>query len=338
MTRLADEVRSVSESLEIRSEGSFVLWGSHREARSAPPSDDFALHAAGRKALQGALYARLHCRILEGSSSDTYRDRGAAIDFVNRLSRANCGVGPWERGWVVRGLDGSDIVAERHGVRFWVTPDRFRQAGPESGEGSVGSVRIPREYRRWLPGFYWVNGDTEHPPEPDTVVRLYWNVTPGGGVHLTEVLTRVLNGDRVPFRFKTADHPGYYVRADSAVLYMPRKVYDEAFPLIEKIYEEVSVDVHPDVSVLVKALAPGLGLAEDRGDGGSFGLYCCGLIADALSHRESVGLAPAARCEHVFAHLRDRGLDPERPYLNPGEPDTYRPIASAATTPEHAGG
>lgn len=338
MNRLAEELLSVAESLEIRSEGSFVLWGEHRESRAGVQTDDFVLHAAGREALRNALYARLHCRILERSSSDGYRDRGAAVDFVNKLSRANCGIGPWEHGWVVRGYEGEDVVAERHGIRFWVARGRFRPDADERGEGSIGSVRIPSEYRRWLQGFYWVNGDAEHPRGPDTMVRSYWNVTARGGVLLTEVLTRILNGERVPFRFKTVDHPGHYERADSAVLYMPRKVFEAAFQLVERIYEEVSPTMRPDVSVLAKRLAPGVGLAEDRGDGGSFGLFCCKLIAEALSHREAMGLDAAARLEYVLTYLRDRGLDPDLPYLNPGETDTYVPISSAGTPPDPAGG
>src|SRR5262249_512631 len=76
--------------------------------------------------------------------------------------------------------------------------------------------------------------------------------------------------------------------------------------------------------MFTKALAPGLGLAEDPGAGNSFGRARCEIVAQALweCHLKQI-TDPTGRAEFVRGAFRERGLDPARPYLNRDSADTY---------------
>ena len=58
---------------------------------------------------------------------------------------------------------------------------------------------------------------------------------------------------------------------------------------------------------MTKALAPGLGIAEDPGEGNSFGLHRCGLIAEGLLRAREAGQAsPSRRLATVIDCLEQR--------------------------------
>jgi hypothetical protein len=76
--------------------------------------------------------------------------------------------------------------------------------------------------------------------------------------------------------------------------------------------------------MFTKPLAPGLGLAEDPGGGLSFGQSRCRVVAEGLYRCQAEGAADLdARLRVVAGVMRERGLDPLRPWLEPGSADDY---------------
>lgn len=330
LVELQKTLHGFADSLVIHSPSTFTVHGHRYESDpSAGVTDsesESVLHTAARRRLEDTLYAFLHCRVPADSSVDDFVDWVGATDFLDRLSHANCGQGPWQSGWVVRGIEvDGRIVAERHGIRFWVPPDRFRTDGRPPDVGIVGRVKVPNECREWVPGFYWVLGDADDPGAP--LVRVYWNITAAGAVRLTAQLTRHLNAAGLPFHFKVLNDPIRFGRVDAAVLYLPRSTYSRSAASISSVYREVKPLMRTQVSAYVKRLAGGLGVAEDPGDGESFGRHCSRLVAAALSHPECAVLESVAkRCDFVFETLRRTGYDPASLYLNNGSVDSYDPL------------
>ena len=131
---------------------------------------------------------------------------------------------------------------------------------------------------------------------------------------------------------KTLSDPRAYRRADAGVLYLGKRHYSAARAEIVATYCKLGDRIRPATPLLTKRLAPGLAVAEDPGDGVSFGQHRCTLIARALWRAfEEGSRSPRARLEAVAAAFRQEGLDPRHPYLAPGSTDVYRPLAAAAT-------
>jgi hypothetical protein len=139
-----------------------------------------------------------------------------------------------------------------------------------------------------------------------------------------ELVTRRLNAAGMPFRLKVVDDPEAFDRCDSAVLTFQRKDRVTALEHVRQLYEDVRSSLQGLVPGLTRRLAPGLGFAEDPGDGVSFGAQRCGLIAEALVEAHERGLGEEAdRMAVVRAHLARAATTPETPHLGSdsgGEP------------------
>ena len=74
-------------------------------------------------------------------------------------------------------------------------------------------------------------------------------------------------------------------------------------------------------------MAPGVGLAEDPGDGSSFGEHRGRLLAVILTDPEWSALdSMAERMAFVSSRLARDGYDLDRIYLNPGSQDDFPPL------------
>lgn len=265
------------------------------------------------------LYASLHCRTpTRGSPEAGFANWVGARDFADRLSVANCGSGTWQRGWTARGVEADGrIVAERHGVRFRVTPGDYRP----------GAVRIPKEHFELIPGFYLAHGDADDTRDTDDTIRIYWHIAPGGAERLMGLTTSRLNRAGIGFQLKVLGEPLRYHRTDPAVLYLAREDYPRAAFLLGEIHDHLGPWLRSTVSLLVKRLAPGVGLAEDPGDGSSFGEHRGRLLAGILAHPAWSALeTDAERVAFLSSRLADQGYDPDRIYLDPGSTDDFPPL------------
>jgi len=294
---------------------------------TAPPPDEAPIVGL----LEHVLYARLYTRAgRQAMAFNPVDDR----DFVGRLSAANTGRGTFEPGWRVAFVDDDGRIAvEKDGLTLFAPPQRFRpDAGPVA-PGQVGRLRIGKELRQLVPGFYFAIGDggaDEPGAQAGPVVRLYWHLQSASAARAVHAVTSELNRVGVPFRMKVLADPGSYVRADAGVLYLGKRHYLAARGAIAKAYFLVRSGLRPTVPLFTKRLAPGLGLAEDPGGDGqtSFGQHRCRLVARALWRCYAEGRASLDdRVRGVAGAFAEQGLDPARPYLSAGSRDDYAPVA-----------
>ncbi len=109
------------------------------------------------------------------------------------------------------------------------------------------------------------------------------------------------------------------------MLYLLKEDLDVAVPLLAEVYGEVRGDLKRPVPALTKRIAPGVGLAEDpEGGNDSFGMHRCRLLAEGLVRGWERGAESVEdRLAVVIETFEEAGIDPERPYLNPGSVDDY---------------
>jgi hypothetical protein len=151
-------------------------------------------------------------------------------------------------------------------------------------------------------------------------LRLYWHVGADGAETLVRCVSATFNRAKVPFRLKVLSEPAAYCRADPAILYIPSDHRGEGAALVREVYREVGPLLNPVVSTFVLALAPGLGLAEDPLDSGSFGVHRSRLLASLLYD----ALALNDPLAGVAAALETAGYPLDRFHLNPGSAESYQ--------------
>src|SRR5262249_56861618 len=128
----------------------------------------------------------------------------------------------------------------------------------------------------------------------------------------------------VPFRFKCLSYSELYDRYDAGVLFVGRRQWDIAVLLVRELYERVREHLRPETPLFTKRIAPGLALAEDPGNGESFGTSRCRLVAEGLWHAYAPGLqTQAARIQDGTAAFPRPGLAPAPPMLPPASADIY---------------
>ena len=279
--------------------------------------------------LRDHLYKHFYCTAAALPSSDSEsRALSAAPSamFVQRLSEANCGNGYLEPGWEVCRITPTLLGVSRYGLELQV-PRAACQVPPglEVSTGLTIAIRMPKELVDHMGSCYFAMSDhwmSER--EWLNVVRVYWNVTPEGAIELIHQATAQLNAAGLPFHLKVFRDLGRSGRADGAVLYLQKRNYEAARRILQSIVPRLAPQLRSTVPAFTKSLAPGVGLAEDPGNGLSFGEHRCGLIAEALIDANDLGKRSAAdRVDIVLEHFTREGVSLEKPYLNPGSDAAY---------------
>jgi Lanthionine synthetase C-like protein/HopA1 effector protein family len=252
----------------------------------------------------------------------------SAAKFVEALSHANTGKGYWEQGWTVTARNSHRLLVRRNGLELWALPEDCRSAlNGHLSEGATVSVHFPKELGLVSPGFYVAKSDVEMPDSKSQIVlRFYWNLKAHSAVPLVRALTRGLNDIGVQFRFKVASNESYFVRCDSGVLYVDKNDFGAVSRVVRRVYAEIGTEnFNPRVPALTKALAPGLGFAEDPGSQlDSFGTHRCRLLAEGLIQAHKIGSQSLReRLAVVEGRFAEDGLSLERPFLNSGSTDVY---------------
>jgi hypothetical protein len=243
------------------------------------------------------------------------------------LARANQGRAFMDPGWVVETVPGDgSVIATKHHARRRFSPGEFltqRNPGGKPETADPILVHAPVEGKGNLSdAFYFAFGETVSPfGQSDDLIRFYWNISADGAPRLMAALTGELNRFQLPFRFKCPWRESEYYRLDSAVLYVHKYYWPIVSKLVRRIHGQIVENLCAEVPPLTRPLAHGLALAEDPGEGRSFGMHRCTLLARAaLELRLNAGADPLETAER---HFLKAGLSLRFPWLNPGSEDIY---------------
>ncbi|HVZ52190.1 MAG TPA: T3SS effector HopA1 family protein [Pseudolabrys sp.] len=272
--------------------------------------------------LENELYYRCYRRPGEPFASDpAAADVDTMRGFTAALSAANAGSGTWDPGWTVAGVSADGQVNVRRDNVLYRAAAADVSGGADGlplPAGARARVRVPKEIRQLVQGFYMALGDAAWPDPPDAqgrLARLYWALSAGAAPSYLRLITEALNRLRLPFRTKVVRDPSQYRNADAGVLYIPSGAVAKAWPAIERTYHAVASGLRPVTPMFTHALGPGLGLAEDPGGGISFGQSRCRIAAHALwaAFGASAQTADERAC-HIAQGFVENGIDPARPH------------------------
>jgi hypothetical protein len=349
--RFGLQIAAAVDAVRIRSSGSFTFAGvpsavGSRETNAVMPPR--ALRRQLRDAIADRLYTGFYVTggVRPGSVTGATPRSGRSAELggppwpdgelIGRLSEANAGTGPWTGGWRMRGTDRvGDPIVSRHGLSLLAPASACRPAGDGGSRGSREmaargrevEVRYPKELLGASPGFYTAMGDTPI-PEEDPVLRVYWNLRPSGAEAFVALATRAFNRRRVPFELKVPHHRAGFARRDAGIVYLPPIWYRPVLPSLRSMHAELLEHLRGGVPALTCPVARGVSVAEDPRGGDSFGSARCGLLAEGIVRAHERRIRP--RDERLAVALDafwEAGVDPDRPYLNPGSAFEPLPLA-----------
>lgn len=328
-----DDLRRLLRAVVIRSPMQYELAG--RSYSVAPfgagQSPVWSAWSTGQPPLvidlQTRIYDEAYCRPL-GTRVDPPMQTASIIE---QLSAANAGRDRWESGWSLLQLMPNGYAhARKADFESMFPAGEFVTAnGAPPSPGAPINVLFARESRTQQPGFYIANGETPAPVGSDSrMTRIYWHISEEGAVPLTRWVTTFLNRYQVPFRFKTLSYSGVYSRSDAAVLYFSARYYQIVARLLSSIRAEVRTFLRPATPLLTRTLYDGIGLAEDPGNGESFGMSRSRLIAQAIWDAFARGMqSEESRMMELAIQFERNGLSLDRPHLRGASADIYEAAA-----------
>jgi hypothetical protein len=153
-------------------------------------------------------------------------------------------------------------------------------------------------------------------PAPPTV-RCYLNVVPDAAPRTFADVVGRLEAARVAFAAKLLDNPANFDRPDAAVFYTTRADVAVLARCAVEVWDAAAFG--PAVPAFTREVAPGIAVADDPGDGVSFGYHRCALIAQGLA--ASNAPEPHVRLGAIIDAFLRVGVDPARPHLGAGRPE-----------------
>ncbi|HWW62309.1 MAG TPA: T3SS effector HopA1 family protein [Thermoanaerobaculia bacterium] len=334
------DLATIFRAVEIRSPHDYMLGGVSFRVPAyspAPFGGQFSPFAAGVPPLVGDLQQRLyeHAYMRELTGRIEESQPQSIEDYMDVLSAANATRERWDSGWTITQFaHGGAIWAKKGDVVQSFAPGRY--AGMQGAAPSVGApvnVYLAKESRELQPGFYHMFGELPFDDRTPGLARIYFHIDEAGAPLLVNAVTSTLNRFLVPFRMKTLSYRGVYVRSDAAVLFFPKR----HFPIIARlvagrIRDAVRAHLRPRVPLMTKRLFDGVALAEDPGNGDSFGTNRCRLIAQAIWDAYARGQqSEEARMQELDMQFTRNGLALARPYLRAASADVYEiPMEIAA--------
>lgn len=279
--------------------------------------------------LQSLLYSRFYCqggRPAPSEGDSTGSEPEGSAPFVAALSAANMGTGSRESDWECSLVSGPVAALRKEGLILWVEAEAIGLTPDSEAEpGRAVTLCLPAERRTLSPGFFMAVGNRGFTGnDPGAILRFYLNLSPEGAVRFMREATARLNQADVPFRLKVRNDPARFDRCDPVVLYAPAGEYTKIALLLGPVCAELRPCLRPGTPAFTKALAPGVGLAEDPGGSESFGMHRCGLLAEGLIRAQEAGeTSLKARLDVVESCFAEASISLDQPYLNPGSLDTF---------------
>lgn len=239
------------------------------------------------------------------------------------LAASHDSKGHWDKGWATIEEREEEYIVSKDGIRLRVERQEVRQTA------NGAEVLMPGGRSDLSPGFYAVIGDAGYRSSRDdedaTTTRIYFAISANGAAALTACLTRYFNDRNIPFFYKVLNDVASYGRADAAVLYVDKSYYPVCEEFVRACWEEVSPFLIPKTTAFSLPIAEGISVAEDPGNGQSFGEHRCGLMAEALLRQHATtGESELIECAHrVFEKA---GIDMTQSHLPKSSDNVYKSL------------
>lgn len=217
----------------------------------------------------------------------------------------------WRRDEAAEGSEDLVTIVRRDGTRTRVSPTQF--------DAVLERAELNNTISTSQPGWVYVLGRDQAEDKWGRIVRVYWNLSAAGVMALAYHTSREFEQSGLPFRLKVIEDPDQCWRADAGVMYLDANRWPEYARRIRSIYSNVEPWLRAQTPLFARRVARGLALAEDPGNGQSYGIHRSMLLAEALYHAfESGATDEGARADSVVEFLVSARYAPHRFHLNPG--------------------
>ncbi|HEY0248845.1 MAG TPA: T3SS effector HopA1 family protein [Gryllotalpicola sp.] len=179
--------------------------------------------------------------------------------------------------------------------------------------------------RRRLLGYLTVHGTIRAGEPAEPTVRCYLNLVPETAPAIFSDVATGLEHAGIAFAGKLLDNPANYGRPDAAVFYAGRLDAAELARIAVASHDPAAFGA--EVPAFTREVAPGIAVADDPGDGISFGYHRCRLVAQGIA--ATGAREPHARLGAIIDTFLRAGVDPARPHLGPGLPELVLDGAAA---------
>ena len=147
----------------------------------------------------------------------------------------------------------------------------------------------------------------------------FWNVGPVAVASVVRAITTVLADEGLPYTLKCPAEPALFSRRDSLVLYLARDVWRTTKKSLRRAHEGIATDLRDSTPPLTMRLGRGVALAEDPGNGRSFGETMAWAVADGVLAIRAARLVDSDEMLALMAaRLNSHGIGAAQPYLTAG--------------------
>lgn len=273
--------------------------------------------------LHQTLYQHFYCYLPDARESEQDLVEIADPDgFLARLKTVNKSCERVSSEWALHSesIQGQPVVFSGEIVHVAEPGDIEYKLDVDGKPTGWTSVKFRAERVANEVGFYFVYGEAPVDAFDRTVVtRLYFNLGPAGVQKWIEILTSLLNKTQTPFTLKCPLNPMAFRRTDSCVLYLPRRYFDFAWQILKPTLTQVSNLLRPATPMFALPLEQGVSLADDPGNGESFGQHRMRLVARALCSESALNSTNLeVKRSAVVEEFSRAGLSLESPHLNSG--------------------
>lgn len=269
--------------------------------------------------LTNTLYAEFYCAMPADKVSNAIPVAHERLQFMQALSQHNHSSSDFDMGWRIYHINSAgQIFAQKNGLLRQAIQNTFQMANPGEQPEVNKTIHFSRtkENTQAQQVFYYVHGDTFMESQVPQV-RIYWHIDPQVAAPLISWITQLFNQYKLPFNFKCLNHQALYHRSDSAVLYIEKRYFDFAMRLLKYCPQQLIAQLKPTSPLFTQPLFAGVSYAEDPGNGQSFGMSRCSLIAKGLINAfENKKQTPDEQLAAIKQVLSEKGLAVERLHLN----------------------
>ncbi len=286
--------------------------------------------------LTGQLYTLFYCQgKVHPSCHEIARrihgmDKVADSSYLQSLSHSNQSKDHLDRMWRVINIDGSGkfVLTKNEEIRSELIANCV-PAHPLNAPVKINDlvhIRCVREVFSSNSTFYFAYGEVLMRAKPQ-LIRFYFNTN--NAPELVKLITLKFNHYQIPFSFKCPLQPRLFDRVDNAVLYIDQIHLMPVLQVLQLLLPDLSALLDEDIPLFTKSLAPGIAMAEDPGNGQSFGISRCELIARALFNACNQNIqAYEDRVESVKEFIAEAGYEFSRFYARPNShyPHDFSPL------------
>lgn len=302
----SEYIKQILAAIHIDGERKIYLNG---QLYGSPFKDQYLSQPSNKmlfQTLEGLLYNNFYCKNNDAVSASVVPAFPEIEKFIADLGEANKSEENFDEGWLVEHVDTQgQMIARKGNMKRYVFAGEFLNTSSfhqKPFANTAIKLIARKEYRNPGAGFYYVFGNTLGEDNSDQLVRIYFNIKPDGASALINNLTIVLNETQIPFTFKCLNHPFYYTRCDTAVLYFDKRYSNLVFESLQAMYNGLRSFLNDDTPSFTLALAPGLAFAENPiKQDESFGTHCSKMIVQGIMHAYNSRLPK----DHWFAEIKN---------------------------------